>query len=111
MQEDGLQKLLDSEERFRLLVEQVKDYAIFVLDPRGVINSWNQGARRMKGYSADEVIGKHFSIFYTPEDLAARKPERELSTAIQEGRYEEEGWRVKKDGSLFWASVVIFALY
>jgi PAS domain S-box-containing protein len=111
LQEDGLQKLLDSEERFRLLVEQVKDYAIFVLDPRGVISSWNQGARRLKGYSADEVMGKHFSIFYTPEDLAIKKPENELTIAIRDGRYEEEGWRIKKDGSRFWASVVITALW
>lgn len=111
LQEDQLQKLLDSEERFRLLVEQVKDYAIFLLDPRGFISSWNQGARRVKGYSSDEVIGQHFSMFYTEEDKAADKPGRELATAIREGRYEEEGWRVKKDGSLFWASVVITALW
>ncbi|HUR45684.1 MAG TPA: PAS domain S-box protein [Candidatus Saccharimonadales bacterium] len=111
LQEDSLQKLLDSEERFRLLVEQVKDYAIFVLDPRGRISSWNQGARRLKGYSADEVIGKHFSIFYTQEDLAINKPPNELSIAIRDGRYEEEGWRLRKDGSRFWASVIITALW
>lgn len=111
MQEEHLQRLLESEERFRLLVEQVKDYAIFFLDARGNISSWNQGARRIKGYSADEIIGKHFSIFYTPEDLASEKPARELTIAIREGRYEEEGWRLKKDGSRFWASVVITALW
>ena len=111
MQEDNLQRLLDSEERFRLLVEQVKDYAIFILDPRGNISSWNQGARRLKGYTADEVIGKHFSIFYTPEDIARDHPTNELTIAVREGRYEEEGWRVRKDGTLFWASVVITALW
>jgi PAS domain S-box-containing protein len=111
LQEEQLQRLLDSEERFRLLVEQVRDYAIFFLDAKGNISSWNQGARRIKGYSADEIIGKHFSTFYTPEDLATDKPARELTIAIREGRYEEEGWRVKKDGSRFWASVVITALW
>lgn len=111
IQDDHLRKLLDSEERFRLLVEQVKDYAIFMLDARGNISSWNQGARRLKGYSADEIIGKHFSIFYTAEDLASDKPGREISTAIREGRYEEEGWRVRKDGTLFWASVVLTSLW
>jgi PAS domain S-box-containing protein len=111
LQEDQLQKLLDTEERFRLLVEQVKDYAIFLMDPRGIITSWNQGARRVKGYSTDEVLGQHFSIFYTEADKAAEKPEREMSIAIREGRYEEEGWRVRKDKSLFWASVVLTALW
>ena len=110
-QEEQLQRLLESEERFRLLVDQVKDYAIFFLDARGNISSWNQGARRIKGYTADEIIGRHFSTFYTPEDLADDKPSRELTIAIREGRYEEEGWRVKKDGSRFWASVVITALW
>jgi PAS domain S-box-containing protein len=110
-QEEHLQRLLESEERFRLLVEQVRDYAIFFLDARGNISSWNQGARRIKGYTADEIIGKHFSIFYTPEDLADDKPSRELTIAIREGRYEEEGWRLKKDGSRFWASVVITTLW
>jgi PAS domain S-box-containing protein len=111
MQEDSTQRLLDSEERFRLLVDQVKDYAIFILDAKGHIASWNQGARRLKGYSADEVMGKHFSTFYTPEDIARDHPSRELSTTIREGRYEEEGWRVRKDGSRFWASVVITSLW
>ena len=111
IQEDSLQKLLDSEERFRLLVDQVKDYAIFMLDAKGNITSWNQGARRLKGYTADEILGKHFSTFYTPQDIARDHPARELSIAIREGRYEEEGWRVKKGGSRFWASVVITALW
>jgi PAS domain S-box-containing protein len=111
LHEENFQRLLESEERFRLLVEQVKDYAIFILDAKGRISSWNQGARRIKGYSADEIIGKHFSIFYPPEDLAAEKPAMELTVAIRDGRYEEEGWRIKKDGSRFWASVVITALW
>ena len=111
LQEEHLQRLLESEERFRLLVEQVKDYAIFFLDARGIISSWNQGARRIKGYTADEIIGRHFSTFYTREDLESEKPARELSIAIRDGRYEEEGWRLRKDGTRFWASVVITALW
>jgi PAS domain S-box-containing protein len=111
MQEEHLQRLLESEEKFRLLVEQVKDYAIFILDAKGNVASWNQGARRLKGYSSDEIIGKHFSSFYTAEDLATDKPGRELSIAIREGRYEEEGWRVKKDRTRFWANVVITSLW
>jgi PAS domain S-box-containing protein len=111
MQEEHLQRLLESEEKFRLLVEQVKDYAIFILDAKGNVASWNQGARRLKGYSSDEIIGKHFSSFYTAEDLTSDKPARELAIAIREGRYEEEGWRVKKDRTRFWASVVITSLW
>ena len=111
IQEENIQKLLDNEERFRLLVDQVKDYAIFLLDPKGNIVSWNQGARLVKGYTADEIIGKHFSVFYTPDDLSRGHPAWELSVAIRDGRYEEEGWRVKKDGSRFWANVVITALW
>ncbi|MDB6025418.1 MAG: histidine kinase [Verrucomicrobiales bacterium] len=111
LQEESLQNLLDTEERFRLLVDQVKDYAIFILDAKGNVNTWNQGARRLKGYTADEVIGRHFSIFYTPEDIARDHPAKELSLAIRDGRYEEEGWRVKKDGSRMWANVVITALW
>ena len=95
---------------YQLLVESVRDYAIFALDPKGMILSWNAGAERIKGYSADEIIGRHFSIFYTAEDLAARKPEMELVLAEREGRVEDEGWRVRKDGSRFWASVVITPL-
>lgn len=111
LQEEHLQRLLESEERFRLLVEQVKDYAIFILDVKGNVSSWNQGARRLKGYSSDEIIGKHFSTFYTAEDLATDKPARELTTAIREGRYEEEGWRIRKDRTRFWANVVITSLW
>jgi PAS domain S-box-containing protein len=102
---------LDSDDRFRLLVESVKDYAIFMLDTGGHVATWNLGAERIKGYKADEIIGKHFSIFYPPEDVAAGKTERELETAIREGRFEEEGWRVRKDGSRMWASVTITALH
>jgi len=104
-------ELRQSEERFRLMVEAVRDYAIFMLDTKGYIVSWNEGAKRIKGYSADEIIGKHFSTFYTSEDLDSKKPERELKIAIATGKYEEEGWRVRKDGSLFWANVVITALF
>jgi len=99
------------DEAFRLFVESVNDYAIFMLDPVGVITTWNKGAERLKGYRAPEIIGKHFSTFYPDDDVAARKPDRELEIARAEGRYEEEGWRVRKDGSLFWASVVITAVY
>ncbi|HYG74019.1 MAG TPA: PAS domain S-box protein [Planctomycetota bacterium] len=93
-----------------LLVESVRDYAIFVLDQTGVIRSWNNGAQRIKGYKAHEIIGKHFSLFYTPEDNAIKKPARALEIAVKEGRYEEEGWRMRSDGTRFWASVVITAL-
>ena len=97
-------------ELYRLLVESVKDYAIFALDPNGYIVSWNPGAQRFKGYTAPEIIGKHFSVFYPPEDLAARKPQIELEIAAEVGRLEDEGWRVRKDGTQFWANVVITAL-
>ena len=103
--------LRQSEEQFRLLVDGVRDYAIFTLETRGYITSWNTGAQLIKGYSADDIIGRHFSTFYPPEDVAARKPERELEIAIAEGVYKEEGWRIRKDGSSFWASVVLTALY
>src|SRR5688572_2480062 len=95
---------------YQLLVESVRDYAIFALDPNGVIMSWNAGAERIKGYLAREAIGRHFSIFYTAEDLAVDKPGVEIVTATRHGRVEDEGWRVRKDGSQFWASVVITAL-
>lgn len=93
--------LREAEERFRLLVESVSDYAIFMLDPDGTIASWNAGAERLKQYTAREIIGQHFSKFYTPEDLAAGKPPRELEVAIANGRVEDEGWRLRKDGSRF----------
>jgi PAS domain S-box-containing protein len=100
-----------TEERFRLMVEGTRDYAIFMLDPQGHIVSWNPGAERLKGYRADEIIGQHFSCFYPAEDIQAGKPERELKVAAAEERYEEEGWRLRKDGSRFWASVLITALH
>ena len=102
--------LRESEQRFRLLVQGVRDYAIFMLDTTGHITTWNAGAERIKGYKDYEIIGKHFSIFYTREDLADGKPPRELEIATRTGVYEEEGWRVRKDGTNFWANVVITAL-
>jgi len=102
--------LRQSEARFRLLVDSVRDYAIFMLDVNGNIRSWNAGAQALKGYSADEVIGRHFSAFYTPEDQAAGKPAAGLVAAREHGRSEQEGWRVRKDGSLFWANVVVTAM-
>ena len=100
-----------SEERFRLLVEHVQDYAIFMLGPQGHVLSWNVGAQKAKGYRADEIIGRHFSVFYPPEAIASGWPERELEIAVRDGRIEDEGWRLRKDGTRFWASVVITALY
>ncbi|MEV0201660.1 PAS domain S-box protein [Nonomuraea sp. NPDC050691] len=102
--------LKESEERFRLIVQNVVDYAIFMLDPQGHIASWNAGAERIKGYRAEEIIGRHFSVFYSPEDVAAGKPARELEVAAAEGRLEDEGWRVRADGTRFWANVIITAL-
>jgi two-component system CheB/CheR fusion protein len=99
-----------SEERFRLLVEGTKDYGIFMLNPEGHVTSWNPGAERICGYGAQEIVGEHFSRFYTPEDVQAGKPQRALAIAAVEGRWEEEGWRVRKDGSRFWASALITAL-
>jgi PAS domain S-box-containing protein len=103
--------LRQSEERLRSLVEEVKDYAIFMLDPTGRILSWNEGAQKIKGYAAEEIIGQHFSSFYTSEDIDRGKPNQELTFAAAEGRWEEEGWRLRKDGSRFWADVVITALH
>jgi PAS domain S-box-containing protein len=99
-----------SEERFRVLVESVKDYAIFSLTPDGHVATWNLGAERIKGYRADEIIGQHFSCFYPEYDVRSGKPQRELEIAIKEGRVEDEGWRLRKDGTRFWANVVITAL-
>ncbi len=95
---------------FRLLVDAVQDYAIFVLDPEGHILTWNSGAKAIKGYTAEEIIGKHFSVFYPPEAIESHWPERELALAEKQGRFRDEGLRVKKDGSTFWASVTITAL-
>jgi PAS domain S-box-containing protein len=104
------EELRRSEERFRLLVETVQDYAIYTLDPTGVVTSWNVGAQRVKGYEAEEIIGHHFSRFYLPDDLACGKPQTELKKAAEEGRYAEEDWRLRRDGSRFWASIVLTAL-
>src|SRR5262245_11770534 len=105
-----LNRVFDTDGLYRLLIEQVQDYAIFALDPEGHVRTWNPGAERFKGYSADEIIGKSFSDFYTPEDRARGRPQELLSTAARVGRAEDEGWRVRKDGSRFWASVLITAL-
>jgi PAS domain S-box-containing protein len=102
--------LLDAERRFRILVQGVTDYAIYMLDPEGRVTNWNAGAERIKGYSPDEIVGEHFSRFYTPEDFADGVPAKALQTARDTGRYEAEGWRVRKDGTRFWASVVIDAI-
>src|SRR5215211_6104633 len=108
--ESNQQELRHSEEIFRLLVEGVKDYAIFMLGPDGRIVSWNEGAERIQGYDLSEVVGEHFSVFYTEEDVDRGLPGEELRVAAIEGRFEEEGWRVRKDGTLFQADVVITAL-
>jgi PAS domain S-box-containing protein len=103
--------LIKSERKFRLLVEGVVDYAIYMLDPNGIISNWNAGAKRIKGYDADEAVGRHFQMFYSPEDREAGLPAHSLETARRCGKFEAEGWRVRKDGSKFLASVVIDALY
>jgi len=105
--EEGLR---ESEQRFRMLVEEVQDYAIFMLDPNGYIQSWNAGAEAIKGYKEAEIIGKHFSVFYPDEDIKRDKPGFELKVAGEVGRFEDEGWRLRKDGTRFWASVIITAL-
>ncbi len=99
--------LFESERSFRLLVEGVADYALYMLDPTGTVTSWNVGGQRIKGYSPEEIVGQHFSCFYTEADRANGKPLRALKIAEEQGRYEEEGWRVRKDGTFFWASVII----
>jgi PAS domain S-box-containing protein len=100
----------ENEQQLRLLVEAVQDYAIFMLDAGGRIRTWNRGAQRFKGYEPSEILGRHFSCFYPEEDIKAGKPERELEIATRDGRVEDEGWRIRKDGSRFWANVVITAL-
>jgi PAS domain S-box-containing protein len=104
-------KLRESEQRFRLLVQGVTDYAIYMLSPEGMVTNWNSGAERIKGYTHDEIVGSHFSRFYTAEDEAAGVPRRALSTAAATGRFEAEGWRVRKDGTRFWAHVIIDAIH
>jgi PAS domain S-box-containing protein len=105
------EELRQSEERFRLMIESVSDYAIFMLNPEGRVASWNNGARRIKGYTADEILGRHFSVFYPAEASAAGLPAKLLSMALKDGRVEDLGWRVRKDGTRFWGQVTITALY
>src|SRR5262249_33388402 len=107
---EAQQALYESERRFRLLVQAVKDCAIYMLDPSGVIVNWNSGAERLKGYSAAEIVGQHFSKFYTRDDRMAGLPARVLETATRDGHYEAEGWRVRKDGGRFWAAVEVDAI-
>lgn len=108
---DEHNQTLSELERYKMLVENVQDYAIFFMDPEGYIQTWNKGAEKNKGYTAKEIIGKHFSLFYSEEDKADHKPEQELEIAKKIGRVEDEDWRVRKDGTKFWANVVITALY
>lgn len=109
--ETAVEKIQQSEEQFRLLVEGVQDYAIYLLSSQGIVITWNSGAQRIKGYEAQDIIGKHFSCFYRPEDIKAGKPNASLEAAAAKGKYEEEHLRVRKDGSVFWANVLITALY
>jgi PAS domain S-box-containing protein len=102
--------LMESEERFSYLIEAVRDYAIFMLDPGGRVVAWNRGAERIKGYRTQEILGQHISLFYEPGDVELKKPDQALNVAATEGRFEDEGWRVRKDGSRFWANVVLTAL-
>ena len=104
------EELRRSEEQFRLLVEGVTDYAIYMLDPSGIVSNWNAGAQRIKGYAPDEIVGQHFSLFYTEEDRSRGEPARSLDIAEREGRFEDEAWRLRKDGTRFWANVVIDAI-
>jgi PAS domain S-box-containing protein len=106
----GEEALRVSEERLSLLVHGVTDYAILMLDPEGRVTTWGEGAERITGYRAEEIIGQHFSKFSTPEDVAQEKPSKELKTAVEQGRFEEECWRIRKDGSRYWASMVVTAL-
>ncbi len=103
--------LRHSEERFRLLVEEVQDYAIFLLDPEGRVATWNEGAKRIKGYTEDEIVNQPYAIFFSKEEQEAGKPARLLQAAARDGHVRDEGWRVRKDGSTFWAEVVITALH
>ena len=110
-QREAQHALLEAERRFRILVQGVTDYAIFMLDPEGKVANWNAGAQRIKGYSPEDIVGQHFSVFYTPEERDAGVPHRALEMARRVGRYEAEGWRVRKDGTRFWASVVVDAIH
>ena len=99
-----------SDDPFRLLVQSILDYAIYMLDPNGFVTSWNAGAERIKGFQTEEIVGQHFSKFYTPEDQKAGMPQKVLETARREGKFQGDGWRVRKDGTRFWASVVVDAI-
>src|SRR5689334_6386454 len=99
-----------TDDPFRLLVQSIVDYAIYMLDTKGIVTSWNAGAERIKGFQTEEIVGQHFSTFYTPEDRKAGVPNKVLETARREGKFEGEGWRVRKDGTRFWASVVVDAI-
>jgi osomolarity two-component system sensor histidine kinase TcsA len=110
-EDDLVEPGLSTDEAFRILVQAVKDYAIFLLDTKGHIATWNTGAELLKGYTRDEIIGRHFSLFYGKEDFEIKKPEMELEICMREGRVEDEGWRYRKDGSRFWANVIITAVY
>ena len=107
---EAVKAQISDREILNLLINQITEYAIFLLSPTGEVASWNPGAERIKGYTAADIIGKHFRTFYPPEDQAAQKPEYELEVAAQIGRFEDEGWRVRKDGSCFWANVIITAI-
>src|SRR6478735_5898668 len=100
-----------NDEMFRLLVDNVRDYAIFLLDPQGIVTTWNAGAEHIKGYAKDEIIGRHFSVFYAPDAIARHWPQQELKLAVEQGRFEDEGWRLRKDGTTFWANVVITPIH
>src|SRR5258706_1689140 len=108
--EERLQRLEKSQQQLWTLIDNVKDYAIYTLDTEGNITSWSRSSEAMKGYTESEVLGKHFSLFFTPEDIARNDPQRSLMHAAREGRHEEDGWRLRKDGTLFWANVVVTAL-
>ena len=110
-QRQAEEELRRSEARFRLLVENVEDYAIFMLSPEGYVESWNAGAQRIKGYTESEIVGRHFRTFYPPDVQESRHPEHELELALRDGHYEEEGWRIRKDGGRFWANVLITAVH
>jgi PAS domain S-box-containing protein len=103
--------LYETEQRFRMLVQGVRDYAIYMLDTEGRVTNWNSGAEKIKGYTADEIVGQHFSRFYTEEDRARGEPQFALETALREGKYEREAWRVRKDGSLFWANILLDPIF
>jgi PAS domain S-box-containing protein len=110
-EEKSFRELRQSEERFRLLIEHAQDYSIFMIDPSGYVISWNKGAEKIKGYTASEIIGKHISLFYTQEELQRNEPNYNIEQAKKFGHYESEGWRIRKDGTMFWADVVFTALY